>query len=781
MDTCVFHPLRNPRFSESFGKLGRWTSALGALIALATSASAESIKPLREARSENRLFTLSVENTSAEAARLDEKPDGADERAPADSQPASSQSDDADSSAVSPTSQPTSSAAAGVWATLRRTNRGERGDEIWRARLINRVAPVHAFISDDGRFTITLDDYPVGGARHAVVIYDDKGEMQREFSLRELLRKDDWKEVRERRGAIYWLRGAKMRFNRDVTEFRIDLRSDRRIVIDLRKLEIDGGAAAAGDVPPEFAAILDHPPQDADADTPQSLDDAIAQLRNVIAELGQGTTQDDLDEAHAIVETLLARLMAQSPPNEALIQQALEALGSPELVAHPPSDDASDGEPLAETDAMSASPFAGNSADAGVAVPMPNPKARVDYVSWMREQTTVDGDSATPIVAAAVAKLAKWDGDPELRDRAMKGDPVALQSPEIQAWLAANQDSIELAWKASELPYRGVQPQEDADSLIGVLLPDLGARREITRAAIVRGRVLESQGDVAGARREYMNAMRFGAQTGQGATLIENLVGAAIQQPSANALLDSFENDDSTDFAATAAELERGYQPLRPASEIVQFERAMILEQMQQVYQHDAATGEYRADRDAVEALTKLIGTSGKDEDGAVVDRMTQTMNQIGFEAMLSETNGLYDQFTQASGMPFMEAQATLTAITEHVENDAMVARNPFVAVLVPSLSRANQLTTRAESQRRATLLVANLKAYKQQHGTYPPSLDVFGGRDWATDPLTAQPYRYEPSDENFRLYSLGLNGSDDGGTHDPAGRESDTVFWPRP
>lgn len=754
---------------------------LVALVVLASAAHAQRLKPLTEARSESRQFVLAVESTSP---RSESAMGGASEAA--SSQPASNATSESADREVpnDANAQPTVRGFTdGVWATMRRSQRGHADATVWRAQLINKLAPVQAFISDDGNFTITLDDYPVGGARHAVVIYNDKGELLREFSLRELLRKDDWKEVRERRGTIYWLRGAKMKFSRDMNEFHIDLRSDRKVVIDLRKLEIEGGAADAADIPPEFAAILDHPPQ-SDTDTPQSLDDAIDHLRKVIAANGQGATQEDIDEAHAIVESLLSRMSAQSWPDQELLQRVMEALGSAEIAAHPPTSDSdadTDGIEASPPETAIATPYAGNSAVTGIGVPQPNPSERVDYIGWMHDHTAVEGVSAAPLIAESVAGLTKWEGDSDLRDRALKGDPVALQSPEIQAWIAANQRSIELARQASGLPYRGVQPQEGAESLIGVLLPDLGARREISRAAVVRGRSLAAGGDLAGARREYIDAMRFGAQTGQGVTLIENLVGAAMQQPSANALLDSFERDDATDYAALAGELEAAYRPLRPTSELMQFERAAILETLQKTYEPDLERGGYKVGGEGLRTLAEIGSMTGKSEGLDEQLFMAQRLTDLGYENVLAQTNSFYDRFTASSRLPYTEARQDLEQVESEISDPALAQQNPFVATLMPALSRAMQSTGRAESQRRATLLVANLKAYKQQHGTYPPSLDVFAGREWATDPLTGQAFSYAPTDGNFRLYSVGVNGTDEGGTHDTAGRENDTVFWPRP
>ena len=48
-------------------------------------------------------------------------------------------------------------------------------------------------------------------------------------------------------------------------------------------------------------------------------------------------------------------------------------------------------------------------------------------------------------------------------------------------------------------------------------------------------------------------------------------------------------------------------------------------------------------------------------------------------------------------------------------------------------------------------------------------------------DPFTNQPFAYRRDGNSFTLYSLGDNGTDEGGVHDARGETNDVVFWPRP
>jgi len=48
------------------------------------------------------------------------------------------------------------------------------------------------------------------------------------------------------------------------------------------------------------------------------------------------------------------------------------------------------------------------------------------------------------------------------------------------------------------------------------------------------------------------------------------------------------------------------------------------------------------------------------------------------------------------------------------------------------------------------------------------------------TDPFTGDRFVYRSGGGDFTLYSLGGNGVDDGGVHDPRADTNDVVYWPR-
>jgi len=137
----------------------------------------------------------------------------------------------------------------------------------------------------------------------------------------------------------------------------------------------------------------------------------------------------------------------------------------------------------------------------------------------------------------------------------------------------------------------------------------------------------------------------------------------------------------------------------------------------------------------------------------------------------------MMDTLIAAADRPYYEVLPELEAMEAQLEGGL-----PFLRVItrvsVPALTR----TLQAQARRVATvdLMRMGLLLERQyaDNGQYPDSLDAIApdlGGTVPVDPFTGEPYRYLPSGDTFRLYSVGPNGADDGGMHDA--RRGDIVW----
>ena len=687
----------------------------------------------------------------------------------------------------------------GCRATLYERSRERRRDaKRWTSKLVNEVAPSLAHIRNDGQFVVTLDEFRCAGAAHAVVIYDAKGKRVKEFRLTELLRGEDWKHVRVRKRAVLWLPGARFEFVDEPEQFVITLKWKRQIRIDLKKLVVTDERAAerdeqVGEIPPEILALLG---------AAEDEQDLVAELQQILAQ-ARASGEELSPEAQERIRAIMAQLGAADVPESGkLPQEVLEQLK--ELGLSPEASGASGAESPGETaeakpgeaegappagagETIEAAPgqatdlfagAAGNSAETGVPVPVPNPADPVDYVAWVNEMAVVDGPSATPMLQAAMDKFAPFEADEALYGAALDGDPAALNSPEIAAWLEANQDAIQQFRDATQYEHRGFPMHSEGGDLIGILLPHLGRMRDLTRATIMEARRAELDGRPDEALDRYLDTFVSGAQASQGPTIIESLVGNAIQAYSAGALLDSFVGPaaDQIDYVQLAGRIEDSYPPLRPAAESFQGERAFMMDVLQRMYTFDPETKTYSVGQKGIEYYNSFEFSDGDRPDASFVDEL----NAIGFAGALEQANRHYDAMTEAFQSPYREGAQVMRALDESVSSGE-ANRNPLMRTMMPALGRYYALHTRAETNRRASVLATNIMAYRQQHGDYPDSLDAFGDREFVVDPFTDQRFVYRRDGDSFTLYSLGPNGVDDGGVHDRRMRDNDVRYWPRP
>jgi hypothetical protein len=674
---------------------------------------------------------------------------------------------------------------------LERAEKDERGRMVWERPLVNDVAPAIVCVRNDGRTVVTLDEYRRGGARNALVIYGPDGELLRHFLLPDLLRKDDWSHVRVDRRSLVWLDKARYGFDEPDNQFVIALAWGPKVRIDLKTLRVTRGDMPTPDegvatIPAAILALLARPPErEGDQAIGEHLDglkeltpDEQHRAAEIAANVG---AQSPAERADTLAEATTQPAPGESPANAAT-QAAETAAATPS--ADQPTMTAAP-EPAAEPPqaVVAAEPVVPpqNSALAAVAdmmPPAPNPAQKVDYVTWLNQQVAPEGADASRIYTEASGELTPFPGGDELLVAAERGDVAALQSPELGAWLAANRGVLEKFSAASQLQSLMQKYASPDGSLIGVQLPNLGNLRKLAKLSIVDGRRAAAEGRPDEAAARYLDVMAAGAQAGRGMTMIEHLVGVATQSLSANALLDlqAGAPAGTLDYVGLAAEAEAAAQPPRAPVEGLQGERAMFLDSAQRLWDVDPQSGQPVLN---VEWGRQLFENSGIAQDGVSFDAIAGQLAQAGFGPTVAEANTFYDAMTEAMALPYPEAAPRLAEISQLASSDRTV--NPMVRTFIPALDRYMFVRTRGEAARRAAVLVTNLNAYRQQTGDYPSSLDALGSRDFVRDPFTNQPFAYRRDGNSFTLYSLGGNGTDEGGVHDARGETNDVVFWPRP
>jgi len=114
---------------------------------------------------------------------------------------------------------------------------------------------------------------------------------------------------------------------------------------------------------------------------------------------------------------------------------------------------------------------------------------------------------------------------------------------------------------------------------------------------------------------------------------------------------------------------------------------------------------------------------------------------------------------------------------------------SPYTAMfntLAPAVGKAINMTSRTETAVRLASVACALERYRLAHGNFPEKLEQLSPEsvgDVLNDPMVNQPFRYQRTDDGwYQLYSVGLNGKDDGGKpSNKENKEDDDWPWPVP
>jgi len=651
-------------------------------------------------------------------------------------------------------------------ATLwQRVGSDPRGRKVWQRSLVNESAPARVNVRNDGRFVVTLDEYRRGGARNAVVIYGADGQLLRHFLLTDLLTRADWPQVRAERRAVVWLEGARCGFDDQRDHFVIRLAWGRELRIDLRGLRVlhtEARPADADDVPAALHALLGGVEAPVDASNATSAPSELTELTaedwaraaEVAAEVAQvpwppGLPHNaDSDATRRDVrEERLPADIAPSPGQEELV---VEIEGLDDGASHP----------------------------SGISVPAPDLANKVDYLAWLNDLGRVEPEEdAWPLLQTAAASFVPWTGSAELLWAAERGEAEALNHPDMVAWIEANAAALDAFCRAGRLPSRGWEYQSEDGSLLGVRLPHVANLRSLAKLCVLDGRRRAGAGDPMAAAQRYLDVLACGRQVGEGLTMIEHLVGVAVQALGATALLElqAQVEPGALDYVALAAQARAVVRPLRSGAEIIQVERATLLDALQRLWSPGVATGEAAFDHEAARTfLGRFV-----EGDEQRLEELVGRLEALGFDRCVADANAWYDGVTGVFSQPFAEAAAHFAELERRLADGSL--SNPLLEVLTPSVSKYHFLLARGETARRAALAVTELNAYRQRFGAYPRSLADLGDLSVLQDPFTGASFAYRRQADGFVLYSVGANGTDEGGLHDRRGDKNDIVLWPPP
>ncbi len=340
------------------------------------------------------------------------------------------------------------------------------------------------------------------------------------------------------------------------------------------------------------------------------------------------------------------------------------------------------------------------------------------------------------VAAATAMTRVKPEVDPA-SDTTLITDPkvraVRYGLPRRTAWLNANAPAFALYDKAQKTPT--MAPIER--SFNGVGFPGLAKMRQLARDKSAQSNTLWMRGDYNAAFQVNLDTVQMGHDMRRGGSLLATLVGIAIGAIGRGNSGDTIERLDAAQCKSAAQRLEQMLANRWRLEQVFTEEKAATLTALMELFEQR----DWR---------TNLL-----DQEVTPLERFR--IYTISKQQIVDNIGAHYDAEIANARLPYAKRAAAPTHLGD-----------PIFEIFVPNVDRARINEARGLMGDNTLMLQLALRAYRLEKGAYPANLqalvpgyinavpaDPFGG---------GEPMRYKLSGQSYALWSIGPDGTDNGG-----------------
>jgi len=277
----------------------------------------------------------------------------------------------------------------------------------------------------------------------------------------------------------------------------------------------------------------------------------------------------------------------------------------------------------------------------------------------------------------------------------------------------------------------------------GDQLPYLAAFRNLARGLAARAKIREMDGDPAGAYDDYLDVLRLGNCSAHGqVAVIHGMVAVAIHAIGADAMQPGIKDLDENLLQQTIAGIQE-VQTGMPSFEDILKSEFNVLEEGVEYFMKSRGNLRYLRseawDSPEPNAATNLAWLYVLMNKGRI---------RGNFQKLKATSLEWADQPISQSRGPLAEMEV------------AIERSDPINRLLFPALARTGTVWANDRARLRGLLLRAAVELYQRRQGEYPESLQqlVDTGIISAVpdDPFDGKPFRYIPSPDGGKIYSVG-------------------------
>jgi len=390
---------------------------------------------------------------------------------------------------------------------------------------------------------------------------------------------------------------------------------------------------------------------------------------------------------------------------------------------------------------------------------------------------------STPLLVAIEGK--DWIG--ELNEQGLSA---------MQQWIASNTEALEYFMQASEKPYCWWHRRAKDNIVIAALMPELNSIRKLSQLTYWHTQLKAYEGDTEAAIEDILACYRAGMHFKGPRSLIEQIVGIAVQAMAVKNGFVMLHNEQMDDVL-----LKRFQDELEILSDKdfctidYRVERFVGMDFIQRCYT-DNGDGSGHLIPGRVREYLRVVGQDDSESGLAgYAGSLAMSLVAANREQMTRELEKCYasaQRWVQKTPWQLKKEDVDAELGTRKWLDSIYIGYWPL-RVLAPAFARVSELSYRSRAQIEALVTTIAAIRYKRAHGDYPESLDRLLEADLLKelpmDPYSDKPLVYRRTHDGFILYSLGPDFDDDGGEvpESPAAEprwfqwpeKGDAVFWP--
>lgn len=322
--------------------------------------------------------------------------------------------------------------------------------------------------------------------------------------------------------------------------------------------------------------------------------------------------------------------------------------------------------------------------------------------------------------------------------------------------------------------------------LVSVLLPELGAFREMAKLLIFDAHVAARAGQADRAERDITSMLGIADHAAERPWLISGLVGLAIEALAIQTTAEIINEDPAlfTDEQLRGlAHRHAAFMGGRPRVDLTG-ERWFYEDIIQRVYTDDGH-GNGHVTAEGMRQLLSLTSDSG----GSEIEVLPNPLGPIT-AAVIADRASMTAKYSEFMAQMEANADVPMWEYDEHAQLTPRIevflaepinrVRYLPLAILLPAIDAATRTAESAVLRRDGLLAGLALELFRRDHGAYPESLDALVPAYLPAVPpdrFTGEPLHYRLIDGQPRLWSVGADRNDDGGVA-PAESRGDEIRW---